>query len=389
MRRMITDKLTKNIKEIVAAYQAGEIGAKVEVANITAIDSAILTDLNAGDIVVKKTGDQRHTYVVTYKEENKGICMTYIDASVAETVSYDYVTNTWVYNSTDVTSLGGASYTAGTGINISDDNKISINTNKVVTTDTTQTITGQKTFTGNLELNFSTFKGNMPIKMVVPNNQWTGINIYDSGNINQVCNLQYSDPSKGFYIGRSSIDKVNPTYAQELGFKSELGSGSSKTGYKVLIPNKTNITGTSSDNVYYIPTEITNGTNTVQANSEGIVDISSLVSGGGSSETVIEVSATINPSAATTVTLTSEQVASYNAAVLAHENITFVLLITGAPGAEAKRVYLRPGMYVYTGVPSVNSDTAFYGFYNNYVVKLNNISSSTGTITTSTLTFTS
>lgn len=112
MRRMITDKLTKNIKEIVAAYQAGEIGAKVEVANITAIDGAILTDLKAGDIVVKKTGDMRHTYVVTYKEENKGICMSYIDASVAETVSYDYVTNAWVYNSTDVTTLGGTEVVA-------------------------------------------------------------------------------------------------------------------------------------------------------------------------------------------------------------------------------------------------------------------------------------
>lgn len=111
MRRMITDKLTKNIKEIVAAYQAGEIGAKVEVANITAIDGAILTDLKAGDIVVKQTGDQRHTYVVTYKEENKGICLSYFDAGYLETVSYDYVTNAWVYNSTDVVTVPAVSGT--------------------------------------------------------------------------------------------------------------------------------------------------------------------------------------------------------------------------------------------------------------------------------------
>lgn len=183
---------------------------------------------------------------------------------------------------------GGTEYTAGTGINITDDT-ISINTNKVVTTDTTQTISGNKTFTG--DINFtpsSSYKltfngsskfiinGNSPVKMIVPDNQWTGLRIFASDGATEVCNVQYSDPSKGLYMGRSSSDTTSPTYAQELGFKSELGSGSSKTGYKVLMPNKTNITGTSSNNVYYIPTEITDGTNTVQANSEGVVDISKL-----------------------------------------------------------------------------------------------------------------
>ena len=48
MRRMITDKLTKNIKEVVAAYQAGEIAEVV--ANPTlAGDEAELTGLQVGD----------------------------------------------------------------------------------------------------------------------------------------------------------------------------------------------------------------------------------------------------------------------------------------------------------------------------------------------------
>lgn len=62
-----------------------------------------INDLQAGDIVVKTTGDQKHTYIVTYKEEGQGICITYVDASLVETVSFDYVDGNWVYNSTDVT----------------------------------------------------------------------------------------------------------------------------------------------------------------------------------------------------------------------------------------------------------------------------------------------
>lgn len=105
MRRMITDRLTKSIKEVVAAYQAGEITEKAEVDNITSISDEILNKLQAGDVVVKKTGNQKHTYIVTYKEENQGICLTYLDASVVETQSYDYIDGAWVYNSQDKTNL--------------------------------------------------------------------------------------------------------------------------------------------------------------------------------------------------------------------------------------------------------------------------------------------
>ena len=113
-------------------------------------------------------------------------------------------------------------------------------------------------------------------------------------------------------------------------------------------------------------------------------------SGGGSSETVIEISANISTTASTSVTLSAAQLASYKTAVLANEPVTFVLLLTGAPGAANTRVYLRPGQYIYTGLPDVNNDTAFYGFYNNNVVRLRYINDSTGTgyITTAALTFT-
>jgi len=74
-----------------------------EVEDITAIDGAILDTLQVGDKVAKITGKQKHLYTVSYKGEGvgEGICLTYADASLIETVSYDFTDSGWVYNSTD------------------------------------------------------------------------------------------------------------------------------------------------------------------------------------------------------------------------------------------------------------------------------------------------
>ena len=85
----------------------GNSSFKVEVSNITAISDDILNFLQCGDIVVKKTGNLRHCYHVSYKEEKHGICISYFAAGYLETVSYDYVDGHWVYNSTDITNIGG------------------------------------------------------------------------------------------------------------------------------------------------------------------------------------------------------------------------------------------------------------------------------------------
>lgn len=93
-----------------------EMGPIVEsilalVTPVTAVDITDLTDeqldaLNVGDKVAKKTGTAEHLYTVTYKDaENGGICLTYMDASVVETVSYDHTESGWAYNSTDVTPI--------------------------------------------------------------------------------------------------------------------------------------------------------------------------------------------------------------------------------------------------------------------------------------------
>lgn len=81
--------------------------APIEVEDITGLTSEQLDNLNAGDKVVKVTGKQKHTYIVSYKGEGvgEGLCLTYVDASTAETVSYDHTADGWAYNSTDKGSI--------------------------------------------------------------------------------------------------------------------------------------------------------------------------------------------------------------------------------------------------------------------------------------------
>lgn len=78
----------------------------VAAADITDLTDELLDALNVGDKVAKKTGTAEHLYTVTYKDaENGGLCLTYMDASVVETVSYDHTESGWAYNSTDKTPL--------------------------------------------------------------------------------------------------------------------------------------------------------------------------------------------------------------------------------------------------------------------------------------------
>ena len=80
---------------------------RYETSNILELDGSVIDALRCGDQVLKLTGNQRHLYTVTYKGEGvgEGICLTYMDASVVETVSYDHTESGWVYNSTDKSTL--------------------------------------------------------------------------------------------------------------------------------------------------------------------------------------------------------------------------------------------------------------------------------------------
>ncbi len=84
----------------------GLIGEPVLVVeNITALTNAQTEALKAGDVVVKVTGNMKHAYKVTFRNDT-GMCITYADAENVETVSYDKIEGVWTYNSTDITPIG-------------------------------------------------------------------------------------------------------------------------------------------------------------------------------------------------------------------------------------------------------------------------------------------
>lgn len=100
MRRMYSKKqLEKIISEV-----SGDL---IEVKNIKQLNDEECNGLKVGDIVAKKTGKQYHCYIVTFKQDKGGLCLSYFDASCIETQSYDYIEGHWVYNSEDKANIKG------------------------------------------------------------------------------------------------------------------------------------------------------------------------------------------------------------------------------------------------------------------------------------------
>lgn len=91
-----------------ANVRYGVCNAMVEIDNdeIESIPSEVLDQLDCGDFIIKRTGNQKHRYFVSYKEARVGICFTYVDASCVETISYDCTDGVWSFNSKDITPLG-------------------------------------------------------------------------------------------------------------------------------------------------------------------------------------------------------------------------------------------------------------------------------------------
>ena len=76
----------------------------VETDDIEKLSSEVLDKLEVGDSVVKITGAQKHLYIVNYKGSGvgEGICMCYSATGYSETISYDFTSEGWAFNSKDV-----------------------------------------------------------------------------------------------------------------------------------------------------------------------------------------------------------------------------------------------------------------------------------------------
>ena len=105
----ITDKFFNRVIE--GPLQVSEDEAKkiaqegvYLVSDVKSLSNEVISQLKAGDIVVKHDNSGNHPYIVSFRGET-GICLTYTDASCVETQSYDKVGQNWVYNSEDKTIL--------------------------------------------------------------------------------------------------------------------------------------------------------------------------------------------------------------------------------------------------------------------------------------------
>lgn len=156
---------------------------------------------------------------------------------------------------------GGGSYSAGTGIDITN-NTISIDTSVVaelsdiptnyVTTDTAQNISGRKTFLGEKAIYFKQSATTDKL----------GFTLYNSSNT-ELGAFEWR-PST---IGGGALLNVNVPYSSSnyVGFRYW------GTAVNIIAPK------VATAGNYYIPTHITDGTNTVTANSNGTLNISTLL----------------------------------------------------------------------------------------------------------------
>ena len=84
-----------------------DVVADLVVNNITTLTHAQVDALKPGYIIIKVTGNMKHLYVVTYKDETAGgCCLTYHDAENVETVAYEKHNDEWAYLDTTITNIG-------------------------------------------------------------------------------------------------------------------------------------------------------------------------------------------------------------------------------------------------------------------------------------------
>ena len=105
-KRMVFEEDIKYLQELKGENISSKtVGRVVDTEDITTLSDEVCNALKCGDMVNKVDSTGKHSYRVSYKKDEVGMCLTYSDASCVETVSYDYTAGHWVYNSKDVTTI--------------------------------------------------------------------------------------------------------------------------------------------------------------------------------------------------------------------------------------------------------------------------------------------
>jgi hypothetical protein len=206
------------------------------------------------------------------------------------------INNESLLGSGNISISGGASYTAGTGIDITSD-VISVDST-VVTTNTDQNITGIKTFVGEKRIKF---------KQSASGNK-LGFTLYDNNNKEAAAFEYKPNVINGYplmylgqYIGSSSVSYVRtPIY---VGFRSY--DWDNTASYNLVAPLAKDAKASFSLNgvykTFYLPLGVTDGNTTVTTASTGLLDISSIL------PTVNDSTVTITQGGVTKGTFTTNQ----------------------------------------------------------------------------------
>ena len=105
-KRMVFEEDIKYLQELKGENISSKtVGRVVDTEDITILSDDVCNALKCGDMVNKVDSTGKHSYRVSYKKNEVGMCLTYSDASCVETVSYNYTAGHWVYNSKDVTNI--------------------------------------------------------------------------------------------------------------------------------------------------------------------------------------------------------------------------------------------------------------------------------------------
>lgn len=105
-KRMVFEEDIKYLQELKGENISSKtVGRVVDTEDITTLSDEVCNALKCGDMINKVDSTGKHSYRVSYKKDEVGMCLTYSDASCVETISYDYTAGHWVYNSKDVTTI--------------------------------------------------------------------------------------------------------------------------------------------------------------------------------------------------------------------------------------------------------------------------------------------
>lgn len=107
----ITDKPTLNGVMLDGDLTSHDVGLPriFVVQDFAELNDASINLMECGDIVLKQTGNERHSYVLAYLDRTGGECsFVYTDHENVEEVYFEKVNNVWTYIQTDITPISNS-----------------------------------------------------------------------------------------------------------------------------------------------------------------------------------------------------------------------------------------------------------------------------------------